>query len=370
MTGYCNQKFWYLTIRLHDGMTQSCCWASPYILQPGEDMFNNKHIQRERSEMLQDKYIKSCEVCYKLERNKSPSRRTIYDGFSRTNTEVISKPTTLNIIMSDTCHQACSYCFKGYSTRWRSIIKDHDYSSFGERYTYTNEDHHLDKLSQKQLMGTERVQESLEQIKNSAPYNYVLITGGEPLLDNSLDQTLQAVYGSKNIILYSGLTVSESRINRFIDKHQDKPITIMISMENLNALHDFNRFGSSFEEMMKKIELLKQTFKIKFACTLSNLTVHGFLDFVHKFGEANIEINTVNTPAFLAPNVLDPISKDLIRDWDLVDPQHLMNRDTCLQNYDPDLRSQTAKYLKLYASSRNLDYSVFPTHFLDWLEDA
>jgi organic radical activating enzyme len=104
-------------------------------------------------------------------------------------------PKTLNLVVNNTCLQSCVYCCKNFSSSWLAdVVKNGDYNILGyeNRYNASSHDKVLSRISQPELHNSKFSQTVLEQIvKNSDQVEHLVISGGEPLLDNNLVSLLQ-----------------------------------------------------------------------------------------------------------------------------------------------------------------------------------
>jgi organic radical activating enzyme len=382
---YCNQKFNWVQVSMFDGRVQSCCQAeedSPSIKEIKSHpvgFFNYPQIVKDRTSMINGEKISGCHRCWTAEDNGLTSRR-----LNHKNKEVLcdtddSRPETLNLVISNTCAMTCVYCCKKFSHSWRAdLVANGNYNYFNDqRYTATARDKVLYKLSQQQLEHTEFYQVILEQVQNTADsVKKIIISGGEPFLSNNLLDLLDKISNdSIEIVIWTGLGVSTARLSKII-KHliKFKNLTVRVSGENIGRSYEFVRYGNSFANFEKNINLLTQNnITVGYACSISSISTFDFLNFVSQYGNPlvqNLYVTTVDEPGFLSPNVLDNRSK-----------QDFLNRLVEYKNYFDTTalekavslpcsehdRINSRDFLVEFAQRRNLSLEIFPESFVSWL---
>jgi len=329
--------------------------------------------------MLSNLRIPGCESCWKVEDMGLSSRRTLMNSTDRVYDDVVSRPKTINLVLSPTCNQTCIYCGKIYSNSWlNDIIKNGDYAGVitnDNRYTKTDRDKVLYALSQKDLEKTTLNDLIMSQIRDCKEIDLICISGGEPFLDNSLVNKLKMVSHAKKIVIDSGLTVNHSRLIRLCDEiseidHPD--LVISLSIENLGKFHEFNRYGSKFDQWLENYDFIRKNFNHKFFSVVSNLTLFGLADFLREFSDHKIGFNLLTEPEFLRPHQLDNESKNII-----IDQLNSLNRndlsdiiDYIKQPSDDHQLGNLKDFFFEFAKRRELDVSIFPESFRNWLSIA
>ena len=104
------------------------------------------------------------------------------------------------------------------------------------------------KLSQPVLTATKQYQILLDEIKQITPgIKKLVVTGGEPFLDNRLIDVLTEIPVPDNIEIqiYTGLGVSAARFEKILQKIKlIKGLYLTVSAECIDKLHEFNLYGS------------------------------------------------------------------------------------------------------------------------------
>ena len=379
---YCSQKFDWVEIRLYDGFVASCCQAQSHRVTLSDiknhpvGFFNYSQIQKERQQMLDNQPVAGCETgCWSLERQNIQSRRQQAGTDQKIYSTPEGIPKTLNLVINNTCLQSCVYCCKNFSSSWLAdVVKNGDYNipGYENRYNASSHDKVLSRISQPELHNSKFSQTVLEQIvENSDQIEHLIITGGEPLLDNNLVRLLQELSHVPKITLYSGLTVATDRLQRMVDSMRSvSHLNFIISAENTNALHEFNRYGSKQSLFDANLNIIKSNFSMQFSSTVSNATLFGLPDFLRKYSKDTVEFNLLVDPVYLAPNILDDHSKQVV-----VEQLQASGRPNLYNviNYimlpaDPVQKPVLKQFLDQYSKRRDLDLGIFPESWTHWMQ--
>ena len=381
---YCSNKFKFLKIDAEQKTTYNCHAAAPHAIDfiwlrnnPGQ-LFNTPINLAERQMMLDNQRNKSCEQnCYRAEDNGAAGPR-LYEGHvERTHTNVVTMPETIDLNVSGECNLSCSYCCREFSSSWRQdLVKNDSYTGLGDndsRYQVTSIDQVLLHISQKNRQESElhKLLRKELSLVNTHLQN-LIITGGEPFLNNSLLEILKNVKNIKNIKLFTGLGVSSARFERLINQMTGyENLTIAVSMENIGQYHEFNRFGTAWEDFLTNLEILQQSnIAMLFHSTLTNLTIHGFADFYNRFKHYNIEFDLAHQPTFMPVYVIDRQSREeILKQFDDI---KLPKKELIMKSLNSvpseQQRQQTSNFLTQFVHRRpGLDLNIFPADFLKWL---
>lgn len=381
---YCSMKFKYIKIDLESRTTYTCHAAKQHAVdfdwlsKHTGQLFNTDINISERHMMLLNQRNNSCEEnCWSAEDIGAVSPRIHHCGMEKTHTETRLNPETIDLVIGGDCNLTCSYCCKEFSSAWRrDLVTNGDYNLNDVRYQAKIKDRALLKISQPELKTTAPYQLLLQEVALAAPsLKKLIVTGGEPFLDNSLVATLKnlQLLSSTKIEIYTGLGVSYSRLAKIAqDMACFDNLHIVISAESIGPYLEFNRYGSKWDDFKKKVTLLKEfNIKVQFHCTLSNLTIFGFTDFFKYFNKDHMTVSQVYQPSMMASHVLDPHSKQRIVDelnelpWEIRDPilKSIASQPTEQQ------RISIGVFLKEFVSRRpELRLDIFPQSFLKWLE--
>lgn len=383
---YCSHKFRFLKIDLECGTTYNCHAAEPHPIDiqwleknPGQ-LFNNPVSVSERQMMLTNQRNKSCEQnCWAAEDRGANSPRLWQNGQHRTHTDVFTQPETIDFTMNSDCNLTCSYCCKEFSQSWRKdIYHNGAYDIPGQndpRFRLSENDVRLLHQKQTDLKQNSQFQLLLAEIKSAMPtVKRLILTGGEPLLDNTLKTSLIELtqQHAPEIVLYTGLGVSFDRFVKIFDYLKSVPrLEVRVSQENTGKYAEFNRYGLSWSDFVKKVDYLDRIqVNYRFIMTMSNLTAHDWPNFIKQFDRNNI-LTFCYQPRFMAINVLDFESKSrLIDQWQDL-PESM--RTPLMQSIaaaPTDLERQGIReFLRQFVARRpDLSYDIFPRSFLTWLD--
>lgn len=369
---YCSQKFWWLTVEPERRTMNSCCAATATKIDltwlkhnPGQ-LFNTPELVAERRAMLNNEPVASCEdTCWSAERRGLPSRRTIMESGTRTHTDIHASPRVLHINVGSDCNLTCSYCCKQYSTAWLRDIKEHGAYSDEARYQITANDRIVLQLGQAAIKESDSYQTIINEVKRITTADQIEITGGEPFLYNGLADLVGKL--SAPVDIFTGLGVKTDRLQRILDQLPEHT-TFTISAESTGALYEFNRYGNTWDQFQRNLDVIAQRFEYRFCSVLSNLTIHGLDAFQQDYATDKDLLNPCNDPEYLSASVLDSASKiDLnqiqYKYHDQIIKQTLAIAGTSQQ------QTQLKKYLLEFAQRRNLSLAVFPDSFINWINN-
>ncbi len=383
---YCANKFRFLKIDLESRTTYNCHAARPHAIDfawleknPGQ-LFNTPINVHEREQMLRNERNASCEYnCWPAEDRGAPSHRLISGGQIFTHGQSITQPEIIDITVNTDCNLTCSYCCKEFSTSWRNdILQNGDYTTTAEpeRYRANNMDKILSLASQTERFNTSQTKTILSEITQaSTSARTIIISGGEPFLSKYLMDIVTQASHVPEIIIFTGLGVHINRFEKLLDALCDfSNVTLMISAETVGSYYEFNRYGMTWTDFEKKIDLLyKKNMRFDFSSVISNLTVAGFADFYRRFADHKIKFECVSRPDFLAPYVLDDQTKhSVIKQIESID---FAKKQTIIDSLRPDSSPQERKdlsvFLKEFVRRRsNISLSIFPSTFTQWIENV
>lgn len=374
---YCSQKFTWLTVDFEKKLLYSCCNAYPENIDfawlkanPG-NLFVTANLRRERQDMLDNTPVSSCQKsCWAPESKGLESRRIQFKTYTKTHDDVDTRePEYLNVILGSTCNLACTYCCKQYSTAWTREIEKFGPYFDDSRFRLVPLDAELARISHNDHRNTEEFDILLNEISNYKKLKYFVVTGGEPFLYNGFPDLINSVT-AETVYFYTGLGIDTTRLTKQLRRlKRNDNMSAIVSAENCDRRYEFNRFGHSYERFDTNLRLLQQHFPVQFQMVLSNLTIHGLVDFERKFSTQQKIYNFCNDPDYLAVNVLDDATKrDIIAklahsDIAIKDQITASMMVPCTES----LRQQFASYLSQLSYRRNLELDIFPTSMLKWL---
>lgn len=382
---YCSQKFWWLTVDLEKFRTSSCCSAMPdkidlaWLSQNPGQLFNSPTLIEERQLMLANQPVSSCNAsCWQAEAKGQVSRRLSHKSQIRTHLNPISTPEVLNIIVGSDCNMTCVYCGKNYSTAWMRDLRTqpyHNIVSLDDRFKITSRDRVLEQLSQKDIAGSEvqaQLIDEINQMCQNSQLKFIDITGGEPLLYVGLQNLISSIPTHIKVRITTGMGVDTKRFNRLADYLATRGnVEFEISVENIESRYEFVRYGNTWQRFLENLNTLK-THQIDyvFHITVSNITLHGLPEFLQFAEDQSVNYQICSDPDFLAPNVLDPESKQRIAEWtqDESDPLKSMIYKSIQHEASEEQYNNLRSYIVQFAQRRNLDIRILSDSFVRWLQ--
>ena len=381
MDYYCPTKFTDLQVHVQSRLLYNCCQAYPERVDlgwleanPGR-LFHTNTMLEDRKLMLDNKSCHSCyHGCYKLEEQGLTSiRQTNNTGSNNSQKKIIdlySPMIDLTLILTTDCNLACVYCSPEFSTSWqREVQQNGKYVVGDHEISNDNWSNLWVKIKQKSRgLDSKFFRLLLNEIKLARGLKRINLMGGEPLLNNQLEQVLEHC-GNKEINIITGLGVSDERLKRTLEVTKNHNVNFNISAEATGDHFNFIRHGLTWDDFTRRVNIIEQTTKkIKFLSTMSNLSVFDFHNFYQYYGgKYKIVMSTMSGRPFLRPHVLDDRSK---QEYHKVLPLLGDNAETMLKMVDPETREQDrvdlGSYLKQLSIRRSLKLDFLPKHFLDW----
>jgi len=382
---YCSQKFWWLSVDLAKRQTLSCCSADPVSVDmtwleqnPGQ-LFNSPHLQQERTMMLQNQPVASCNTtCWQPESQGKSSRRLLFKSNVLAETDIQASPKELHIIVGNDCNMTCVYCCKQYSSAWLRDLSEngtyHTVNTGDDRFEINNIDRILLRISQKALDKSSSTRRLLDEMRNlllASSIRQVIITGGEPFLYLGLTELVKSIPSHIKVLIQSGLGVDTARLKQELNKLPAAQIEVVISAETVGQLYEFVRYGNTWKRLTENVQILKDLeIPYSFYSVVSNLTVHGLAEFAHHTENAVTRYNPCNDPDFLSISVLDPASKDQILqsvDRFPSDLKSIIVKSIAAEPTEQQ-RHNLNEYVNEFSKRRNiLPSAVLPQSFMDWM---
>lgn len=379
---YCNKKFTYIKIDAESNLSYCCHAAKPQVIDkswlasnPGQ-LFNTPLLLKERTMMLNNERNSSCEQnCWPAEDKGATSPRIYQNGTVKSHSAINLQPETIDFTLTSECNLTCSYCCKEYSSAWKKDLTDNgDYDINDFKYQMNSRDKVLYNLSQNEKTNSQGYQNILDEVARIPVADELIITGGEPLVNNQLLSIVESHKSCKNIILYSGLGVGLSRFNKIFNKLKSYPnIEFRISGENLGKYLEFNRYGINANEWVEKVKLIQDSnVNYSFGLTLTNLTIFGLAEFYRAFlmTGAKASITFAYQPDFMAVNVLDSASKsNVLQELKPILPDIQYQRVNHSMQATPtdDQRLNLQTFVRRFIKHRNLDLDIYPKNFINWI---
>jgi len=380
MDYYCSAKFTDLMVHVQSRLLYNCCKAYPERVDldwlednPGKLFYTNTML-KDRALMLDNKSCASCHHgCYKYEQEGLPSTRQQYN-----NNEKITDPHApmklISIVLSTDCNLTCMYCSPEYSSAWqRDVNHKGDYIINGTTVKQNNNWHILwSKMKQKSRgVNSKFFGLLLRELELARDVESISVLGGEPLLNNELDQILDRLLGVKKFSIDTGLGVNDKKLEKILEKVKGKDVSFNISAEATGKIFELIRYGVSWKDFDRRVKMIEQNGnEITFACTISNLSVLGFKDFHRKYGEKyKFNINLLSVTDYMMPHVLDDASKkrfiESTKDKSNL-PEFVAIRKMIEKEPSAEDRIGAGQYLEQFSSRRSVDLGFLPSNFREW----
>ena len=379
MDYYCSAKFTDLQVHVQSRLLYNCCMAYPERVDldwleanPGK-LFHTRTMLEDRALMLDNKSCESCHFgCYKKEEQGLISERASYINQPKIS-DIHAPMRSLTLALSTDCNLACMYCSPEWSSSWhKDITKNGEYLLEGAPVHKTNNWHTLWSKMKQKSRGTESKFFSLlmREIKTAHGLENVRLIGGEPLLNNQLEQVMEHLQG-KQISITTGLGVSHTRLQRILKTIEGTNTVFDISAESTGPLFELLRNGITWQDFQERVNMVEKSgHKIIFSSTISNLAVLGFNKFHDTYaGKHEIRIHPLHDRDWMNPFVLDKTSKEEFVEntkhkKDLPEYKTLLSMIDGTPN-DQD-RINTGDYLQQFSSRRSITLDFLPAHFLKW----
>ena len=391
---YCAMKFRMMKIDMERKLTYHCDPAAPqnidfeWLELNSGQLFNNPQVVNERQMMLENTRNSSCEQnCFKAEDVGAISPRILRQGYIKTHSDIIAEPEIIDLTLGSDCNLTCSYCLKEYSSAWRrDLLTNGNYDTVkidDDRFTINVKDLVINRNSQPVRVNTNHFRLLLNETQIlSKSLKTLVITGGEPLLNNSLFDILDKVSDVPDIKIFTGLGVDHKRFSKIVEKLKKySNIRLSVSAESAEKIYEFNRYGAKWDDFVTKTNILeKSDIKFGFHSTLSNLTIIGLPKFYEIFKNKISSYDLVYNPDFMAVYVLDDHTKQRIidnlntLDISLSDWQHKsLSKKFIIQSMQAEptqkQRDNIREFLKEFTRRRpDLDVTIYPKEFLDWMD--
>ena len=202
-------------------------------------------VQNLKKDFINNKRPESCESCWKLEDSGHRSVRTQINSMYPLDQNILTENTPtevkyLELRISNLCNFSCRMCGPVNSNQFDKEVKSND---------------SLKRYFQPMTNVTEFDSVNLEQIKTIAKNLDVLyLTGGEPMLikeyHDIFDYLIENKYHEKIMlqITTNGSIFNPKLMEKII---QFKSIRIVLSIDGINEVGDYQRHGSSWETVKK-----------------------------------------------------------------------------------------------------------------------
>lgn len=360
---FCSAPF----IQLQTGNNDRCgpCPYTPNVWKIKGKIshkWNSTEVKNLRKSFLENKKDPLCKRCWKEESSGKKSLRLRLSEFKNTkNSKTIFEkfisskmyekyPRVLTLVPGNECNLACPSCSGLFSSKWNSLVRQHDYTIQTEHKNWNLTDDEYQDI-----------------VDNSEKLHKIELFGGEPFLNKkNQKQLLEKIIEkgtAKNITLYfntNGTIFDKQYIDKLINNF--KFVEIRQSIDGLGKEFEYLRYGANFDQICENADKFNKLKNVDFEviCTVSIFNVLSLDKIDNFFAEKgwSVYYNIADYPNYLLlHNLPDQIKKSIILDKKFNDISKYINLKPC------DLYSwnQFVKYTKELDQNRGLSFkNTFP----------
>lgn len=311
----CLAKWYYSSINLTTGKTQSCYHPAPTDI-PAEEILNNPsalhntiYKKNQRAKMLKGERPSECSYCWNIEdagsgEHLSDRAYRSADFFSDELLQEALKvgatgnpnPRFVEVVFGNECNLKCSYCSPHQSSAWQDEI-------------FKNGPYKLTEFSHNDLRGLaglgllpspQKTKKYVDAFWKWWPELYkdikhLKISGGEPLMDENTYKVLDYVKNNpKNdlqLMLISNCNPPQDKWSKFLTEIQDMAkkssfdhFMLFYSLDAWGKKAEYIRNGLNFKESLENVEeFLRTTEKtsVTVVSTFNIFSVTDFKNFLH-----------------------------------------------------------------------------------------
>jgi len=389
-SSFCGHKWYYATVQLWMGGTQSCFHnpghqidAEEIKLNPSA-IHNTKFKKAERAQMLRGERPINCQFCWVIEESdpEAISDRMRYSTLyspeeldlafnADPNSDVQLRE--LEIAFDRTCQLACSYCSPYISSSWaRDVRQNGPYVNLTTNGSdqYSNTQDHTVKYDYNDRNNNPYIEAFFKWWETDLHKHLrsIHFTGGEPTMGGYLWRFLdwcgeQKGTALENIGIITNLSYDDDVLDKLIDhinraKRNIKHIMVLVSIENIGDKAEYVRDGldsKQFEKNLKRLISESSVDTVYLQSTINAISIDGYLEYLHWIrdfrkennckGKLGTYINFVRFPAFQNIFIL-PMEKRIQYSDELI--QFLSNTENTRYFKEDDLLliKRLADYLK------------------------
>lgn len=387
---FCGHKWYYATIQLWMGGTQSCFHNPGHSIDPEEiktnpsAIHNTKLKKAERAQMLRGEKPINCQFCWVIEEanpeaisdrmrysmNYSPEElKLAFDADPESDVQLRE----LEIAFDRTCQLACTYCSPYISSSWAKDVRNNGpYTNLttngSDQYASTQD--HTVKYDYNDRENNPYIEAFFKwwETELHKHLKLILFTGGEPTMGGYLWRFLDWCAEQENtslekIGIITNLSYDDDVMDKLIDhlkraKRHIKEIMLLVSIENIGEKAEYVRDGldsAQFEKNLRRLIKEDVVGTIHLQSTISALSIDGYLEYLHWSKNFRQEtrskrklssyINFVRFPAFQNIFIL-PMEKRVKYSDDIL--EFINNLDNAQYFKDDDIIQikRLAEYLK------------------------
>jgi sulfatase maturation enzyme AslB (radical SAM superfamily) len=261
--GGCSIPWLHTEINLQTNQVKPCCKYADTVGTTTEkfvDVWSNKKYQQLRQDIETNTPHPNCSACdvttgfsYKQFKNSA------YQSMLEVKENDL--PKIFHFTLKNTCNLACRMCHPTVSSKLAEVSKRSEYlNNFYKTKIVDN------KFDLKKLAGS---------FVNARD---ITIGGGEPLIDEDCIDLIKMVADESNSLKRVVFSTNMMRFNqRLIDLLSTLSISVQfnISIDGPPHIHDYIRYGSQWEQIVKNLKFLRKNYKFGYGIntTISALNV-------------------------------------------------------------------------------------------------
>ena len=330
----CQLKWTWTTLYLSEGTTSSChrTGRHPISLENFQNFHNTPEKLDQRKIMLKGEWPQplpymnpeeGCRYCQKIEEAGGQSDRQFHfqipglvpPELEETPDAIQVTPRILEVLLSNTCNLACTYCAPKNSSQIEA-----ENIKFGrfEKNTLIIEPKYYDKDRNKLYI--EQFFIWLEH--NSSVLRRLHLLGGEPLYQKEFYRCLDFFKNNPNpeleLNVVSNLMIDTEKFRDVVQgwkemtkKRQIKRFDVTVSLDCWGPEQEYARYGLKIPQIEKNMQILLENpwIYLNVNSTLSPLTLRSFPTIIEKLKEwkqkrkINHHFQTVFSPAYHNPDI-------------------------------------------------------------------
>ena len=310
---------------LPDSTVLPCCvsdFSKPYGKtneKPLKEIWNDGPFKQMRTQMLQDRPVKSCHNCYELEAGQMESMRQRMNRIFSHHAGLLEKTQDegsfpdikmryLDIRFSNLCNFKCRGCSPFCSSQW-----------FDDYQNLWGTNINSDKLVSLNSTSPANIK---ELDKNLETLEIAYFAGGEPLMMDEHYYCLEKLIElKKDIPLHYNSNLSVLKFKKYdlieLWKNFSK-IDLNISLDDFGKRGEYFRHGLSWDKFQNNVEKIKNELphaRFQVTCTISLFNIHRIPEIHQKMMELQLidengfTLNPLQEPLYYRTQVLPTLDK-------------------------------------------------------------
>jgi len=364
----CNLKFYEKVFHLNQAIGTSCCRAHSLDLKNYSsinqllDHWHNEHL-----DLLQNRAITSCEICWKDEEKNLTSHRLL-EGQNEPENHV-------RLVFSNACNQMCSYCSPKYSSTWQNDIAKNGMFNNISITSKQNLDYYASDIDQQYWIN------EVNNYISAQPDESVVLTllGGEPLMQVTNLKAFINMNSAKikKMIVITNLNPPDNKFLLWLlDNVSNSKLSFGVSIDATPEFNHIPRAKFDQDVFLQNLQILQlRQYQFKFLATCSVLNFFGlpnYLKWIQK-NNFNVTFSKLSNPDCLNSSYIPiqfalPVIQQL-KNYDV--PKFVTELQHSNSLVDLKLREQY-NYLTQYFSRTNTDTNTTNVEFNQywtWLEE-